>query len=112
VEPSELTQEQKEELKKILEKRDDWTIKEVRTYIKRNLVLSTRHVSRLLKSSGMKYSKPLSEGIKPESAEEELKKLEEPWMRPQLNADTQRLWSFNKPAVEHHKDENKHLRLP
>jgi len=75
--PSELTQEEKEELKKILEKRDDWTTKEVRELIKEKFGVgySQRHVSRLLRSMGMKYSKPYQKDYRmPENTGEELKK--------------------------------------
>jgi len=75
--PSELTEEQKEELKKILEKRDDWTTREVRELINEEFGVeySIRHVSRILKSFGMKYSKPYQQDYRrPENAEEELKK--------------------------------------
>jgi putative transposase len=75
--PSELTEEEKEELKAILEKRDDWTTKEVRELIKDrfDVEYSQRHVSRLLKSFGMKYSKPYQQDYRrPENAEKELKK--------------------------------------
>ena len=48
--PSELTEEQKEELKKILEKRDDWTTREVRELINEEFGVeySIRHLSRIL----------------------------------------------------------------
>lgn len=75
--PPELTQEKKEELKKILEKRDDWTTKEVRELIKNKFGVeySIRHVSRILKSFGMKYAKPYQQDYRrAENAEEELKK--------------------------------------
>ncbi|WP_086975715.1 IS630 family transposase [Archaeoglobus fulgidus] len=114
--PSELSDEQKEELKSILKERDNWTTKEVRELIKENFGVeySLRHVSRLLKSFGMKYAKPYQKDYRrPENAEESLKKLEELEVdlesciigfldetSPQLNANTQRLWSFNKPSVK------------
>jgi len=75
--PSELSQEQKEELKKFLETRDDWTTKEVRELIKEEFGVeySQRHVSRLLRSMGMKYSKPYQQDYrKPENSAKELKK--------------------------------------
>jgi len=74
--PSELSEEQKEELKAILEKRNNWTTKEVRELIKQkfNVEYSIRHVSRLLKSLGMRYAKPYQHDYrKPENAKEELK---------------------------------------
>ena len=74
--PSELTKGQKEELKKILEKRDDWTTKEARELIKNEFGVeySIRHVSRILKSMGTKYSKPYQRDYRRQNAEEELKK--------------------------------------
>jgi putative transposase len=75
--PSELSEEQKEELKAILEERDDWTTREVRELIKEKFGVeySIRHVSRLLKSFGMKYAKPYQHDYrKPENAKEDLKK--------------------------------------
>ncbi|MBO8183493.1 MAG: transposase [Archaeoglobus sp.] len=63
----------------MLGKRDDWTTKDVRESIKDKFGVeySQRHVSRLLRSMGMKYSKPYQQDYrKPENAEERLKKLE------------------------------------
>jgi len=75
---------------------------------------SLRHVSRILKSFGMKYAKPYQRDYRMlGNAEEELKKLENVLntvddfiigfldeSSPQLNANTQRLWSSNKPSVK------------
>jgi len=75
--PSELSDEQKEELKSILKERDDWTTKEVKELIKNRFGVeySLRHVSRILKSSGMKYAKPYQRDYRrPKNAEEEFKK--------------------------------------
>lgn len=75
--PSELSDEQREELKSILSKRDDWTTKEVRGLIKERFGVeySLRHVSRLLRSFGMKYAKPYQKDYRrPDNAEEEFKK--------------------------------------
>ena len=75
--PSELSEEQKEELKAILKSRDDWTTKEVRELIKEKFGVeySLRHVSRILRSLGMKYAKPYQlDYRKPENAEKEFKK--------------------------------------
>ncbi len=75
--PSELSKEQKEELKAILKSRDDWTTKEVREFIKEKFGVeySLRHVSRILRSLGMKYTKPYQlDYRKPENAKEEFKK--------------------------------------
>ncbi len=117
--PPELSQEDKEELKEILMERDDWTTKEVKHLIEEKFGVdhSQRHVSRLLKELGMKYSKPYQQDYrKPENAKEDLKKklhetleaLEEDKCvigfmdatSPQLTANTQRLWSFTKPKVK------------
>jgi len=83
---SELTEEQKEELKRILEKRDDWTTREARELINEefDVEYSIRHVSRILcyyviksclqvsnilKSFGMKYAKPYQRDYRrPENA--------------------------------------------
>ena len=74
--PAELREEQKEELKAILEERDDWTTKEVRELIKEEFGVeySLRHVSRILRSLGMKYAKSYQlDYRKPENAKEEFK---------------------------------------
>ena len=73
-----MNEEQKEELKVILKERDDWTTKEVKELIKNRFGVecSLRHVSRILKSSGMKYARPYQRDYRrPENAEEELKNL-------------------------------------
>ena len=75
--PSELSEGQKEELKAILKERDDWTTREVRELIKEKFGVeySLRHVSRILRSLGMKYAKPYQYDYrKPENAKEEFKK--------------------------------------
>ena len=75
--PSELSDEQKEELKAILKERDDWRTKKVKEVIKNRFGVeySLRHVSRILKSFGMKYAKPYQRDCRrPENAEEEFKK--------------------------------------
>ena len=75
--PSELSDEQKEELKAILKERNDWKTKEVRELIKEEFGVeySLRHVSRILRSFGMKYAKPYQKDYRrPENAEEEFKK--------------------------------------
>jgi len=72
--PSELSEEQKEELKAILKERDDWTTREVRELIKEKFGVeySLRHVSRIMRSLGMKYAKPYQYDYrKPENAKEE-----------------------------------------
>ena len=80
--PSELSEEQKEELKSILKERDDWTSKEVKELIKNRFGVeySLRHVSRILKSFGMRYAKPYHRDYrKLENAEEGLKNLKLIW---------------------------------
>ena len=75
--PSELSKEQKEEVKAILKERNDWTTREVRELIKERFGVeySNRHVSRLLRSLGMKYAKPYQlDYRKPDNAKEEFKK--------------------------------------
>jgi len=74
--PAELSEEQKEQLKAILKERNDWTTKEVRELIKEKFGVeySLRHVSRILRSFGMKYAKPYQHDYRmPENAKEELK---------------------------------------
>lgn len=76
--PSKLSDEQKENLKAILNERDDWTTKEVRNLILRKFEVnySTKRVGEILKDFGMKYSKPYSHDYRrPDDAEELLKKL-------------------------------------
>lgn len=75
--PSELSDEQKNELVEILKTRDDWTTKEVRQLIQKefDVTYSMRHVRRLLKLMRMKHSKPYQHDYRrPEDAEERLKK--------------------------------------
>mgnify|MGYP000008677480 CR=1 FL=1 len=75
--PPKLSKEQKDELKSILKNRDDWTTKEVRELIKERFGIeySLRHVSRILKSLGMKYGKPYQHDYrKPKNAKDEFKK--------------------------------------
>ena len=65
-------------MKAILKERDGWTTKEVRELIKNRsgVEYSLRHVSRILKSFGMKYTKPYQRDYRrPENAEEEFKNL-------------------------------------
>ena len=76
--PSKLTEDQKEELKEMLKKKDSWTTKEVQELIKENFGVSYSpwQVRRILKSFDMKYAKPYQKDYrKPENAEETLKKL-------------------------------------
>ncbi|MCL6002403.1 MAG: transposase [Thermoplasmatales archaeon] len=78
--PSRLSEEQKVELKSILEKRDDWTTEEVRKMIKEkfNVEYCIKHVRKMLKKMGIHYSKPYQHDYRrPGNAEENLKKLRE-----------------------------------
>jgi len=75
--PPELSIKQKDDLRVMLEKRDDWTTKEVRELIQNEfeVVHTERHVRRLLRSMGMKHGKPYPHDYRqPENAEEILKK--------------------------------------
>ncbi|GCC11196.1 hypothetical protein IPdc08_01246 [archaeon] len=75
--PPNLSKEQKEQLKAIIERRKDWTTKEVRETIKERFKVeySIRHVSRILRSFRMKYTKPYPYDYrKPENARKDLKK--------------------------------------
>ena len=65
-------------MKVILKERDDWTAKEVKELIKNRFGVEypLRHVSRILRSLGMKYAKPYQYDYrKPENAEEKFKNL-------------------------------------
>ena len=75
--PSKLTEDQKEELKEMLEERD-WTTKEVQELIEAEFGVSysSWQVKRILKSFGMRYAKPYQKDYrKPDNAEDTLKKL-------------------------------------
>ena len=60
--PSRLSEEQKVELKSILERRDDWATEEVRKRIKEkfNMEYGKKDVRKMLNKMGMHYSKPTS----------------------------------------------------
>ena len=76
--PSRLSEEQKVELKSILERRDDWATEEVRKRIKKkfNMEYGKKHVSKMLNKMGMHYSKPYQHDYRrPGNAEDILKKL-------------------------------------
>ena len=64
-------------MRAILNERDDWTTKEVKELIKNKFGIEyIRYVSRILKSFGMKYTKPYQRDCRrPENAGEELKNL-------------------------------------
>ena len=75
--PLRLSEEQKVELRSILEKRDDWTTEEVRKMIKEkfNVEYSIKHVRKMLNKKGMHYSKPYQHDYRrPRNAEDILKK--------------------------------------
>jgi putative transposase len=75
--PSRMSDEQKTELRSILEKRDDWTTEEVRKMIKGRFGVEygIKHVRKLLKKLKMHYSKPYQHDYRrPRNAEEILKK--------------------------------------
>jgi len=75
--PSKLTESQKEDLEKILGKRNDWTTLEIQKLIKDKFEVdyNIKHVRKLLKKLGMHYSKPYQHDYhKPKNAEEDLKK--------------------------------------
>ncbi|QEF94381.1 MULTISPECIES: IS630 family transposase [Methanothermobacter] len=110
--PSKLTEDEKEELKEMLKRKDSWTTKEVQDLIedKFGVNYSSWQVRRILKSFGMKYAKPYQKDYRrPENAEETLKNLEEirfnqtdiigfvDEMAVEANANTARMWSFSKP---------------
>ncbi|CAD7769802.1 hypothetical protein AIOGIFDO_00687 [Candidatus Methanoperedenaceae archaeon GB37] len=95
-------------------KEEEWTTKEVQEVIEAELefgvVYSSWQVRRILKSFGMRYAKPYQKDYrKPDNAEDTLKKsLDEAGisddvigfvdkMAVEANANTTRLWSFNKP---------------
>ena len=75
--PSKLSDEQKEQLKEMLTKRDDWTTEEVRTLVFRkfNVEYTLKQIRVILKNFGMKLAKPYPHDYrKPVNAEELLKK--------------------------------------
>lgn len=77
--PAKLSRRDTQELKEILEQRDDWTTQEVRRLIMNRFEVNytLRHVGRLLKSMGMKQGKPFRYDYRrPDDAEEQLKKTE------------------------------------
>lgn len=77
--PSRLTGEQRESLMKMLERRDDWSTKEVRVLIKEKFGVeySMKHVRELLRRFGMRFGKPyLHDYRRQKSAEDDLKKTD------------------------------------
>ncbi len=72
-----LDSKEKEKLKEVLEKRSDWTTKEVKNLIEDEFEVSytERHVSRILENFGMNHGKPYQQDYRrPDDAEEKLKK--------------------------------------
>jgi len=75
--PSKLTDNQKEELKSMLKKRDDWTTDEIRRLIKERygVEYTLKQIRVILRKFGMKCGKPYPKDYRrPENAEEILKK--------------------------------------
>jgi putative transposase len=75
--PSQITNEQKNQLKEKLSERDDWTTKEVRKLIKDNygVEFSEKHVRTILRDLGLKFAKPYPQDYRRASdAAEQLKK--------------------------------------
>ena len=75
--PSKLTGEQKKELKELLDMRDDWSTREVRSMIIEDydVEMTENGVYRMLRSWKMKLCKPfIKDGRRPEHAREDLKK--------------------------------------
>ena len=72
-----LSDEDKEELKKMLEERHDWTTREVKELIKDmfDVTYTMRHTRRILKSMGLRHGKPYQQDYRrPDDAEKRLKK--------------------------------------
>lgn len=75
--PSNLTNKQKDELRSILEKQDNWTTKEVQTLIfkKFGVNYTMKQIRVILKGFGMNYAKPYQHDYrKPKNAKDILKK--------------------------------------
>jgi len=115
--PSKLAEEQKEELERILRSKENWLTGEVMGLIKEEFGVSysLRHVSRMLRSLGMHYSKPYPEDYRrPENAEEVLRERLNDALRntggrcvlgffdeasPQTTDNKQRFWSFKRSKI-------------
>jgi putative transposase len=130
--PPQLSGNQLEELKGILASRDCWTTKEVRLLIKEmfGVEYSGNHVARTMRGKlGMHFAKPYPMDYRrPEEAEmileNELRRATEQIKSrgyeetdivigfcdeasPQTTANTARVWSFGKPHIKkHHEDES------
>ena len=75
--PSKLTDDQKKQLKAVLNKRDDWTTEEVKKLISEmfKVEYTSKQIRVILKSFGMKLAKPYPHDYRrPDEAEETLKK--------------------------------------
>ena len=75
--PSKLSDDQKEQLKKILNKRDDWTTDEIKKLISDEFMVeySLKQIRIILRKFGMKLAKPFPHDYRrPDDAEEILKK--------------------------------------
>lgn len=75
--PPLLDDEEKKSLVYMLERRDDWSTKEIRIMIKERFGVeySMKHVRELLRQMGMKFGKPYHHDFRrPKDAEERLKK--------------------------------------
>ena len=75
--PSKLSDDQKEQLKKILNKRDDWTTDEIKKLISEEFMVeySLKQIRIILRKFGMKLAKPFPDDYRrPDDAEEILKK--------------------------------------
>lgn len=75
--PSKLTDNELDELKELLEERDDWTTREVHQLIRDrfDVEYTERNVYKILRKLGMTFSKPYqSDYRRPDDAEHRLKK--------------------------------------
>jgi putative transposase len=75
--PPKLNESQKDKLKEILNKRDDWTTTEIRKLISKefNVEYTLKQIRIILRKFGMNFSKPFQHDYRrPEDAEEILKK--------------------------------------
>jgi len=75
--PSKLSDDQKDKLKEILNKRDDWTTEEIKKLISKEFKVeySLKQIRIILRKFGMKLAKPFPHDYRrPDDAEEILKK--------------------------------------
>ena len=75
--PSKLSEDQKDQLKEILNKRDDWTTEEIKKLISKEFKVeySLKQIRIILRLFGMKLAKPFPHDYRrPDDAEEILKK--------------------------------------